>query len=76
MTTIEATASVTADHRLVVDTIAPTEIPPGEHRVVVLIESRSETNAREEPLFRPYPVGPVSEVITFSREQIYGDDGR
>jgi hypothetical protein len=76
MTTIETIASVTADHRLVVDTSAPAEIAPGEHRVLVLIQPKSETKATEQLLFRPHPVGPVSESITFSRDQIYGDDGR
>jgi hypothetical protein len=76
MTMIKTTASVTADHRLVVDTNAPAEIPAGEHQVLVLVESRTRAQAAGEPLFQPHAVGPVSEGITFSREQIYGDDGR
>jgi hypothetical protein len=76
MTTIQTTASVTPDHRLIVDTNAPAEIPPGEHRVVVMIAPQPAVQTANELLFQPYPVGPVSEDITFGREQIYGDDGR
>ena len=59
MTTIETTASVTADHRLVVDTTAPAELSPGEHRVVVMIQPQAATKAAEGPLFQPHPVGPI-----------------
>lgn len=76
MTMIKTTASVTADHRLVVDTNAPAEIAPGEHEVVVLVEPRAQAFAAGEPLFQPHAIGPVSDEITFSREQIYGEDGR
>ncbi len=74
MTTIETTASVTAEHRLVVDTSAPAELPPGEHRVVVLIDAKAPSACSREPLkFSNYPVGPASEDVTFSREQLYDD---
>ncbi len=74
MTMIKTTASVTADHRLVVDTTAPAEIPPGEHRVVVLVDSKTHFGLSREPLkFSNYPVGPVSDDMTFSREQLYDD---
>jgi hypothetical protein len=72
---IKTTASVSADHRLVVDTDAPAEIAPGEHPVVVLVEPPAKPQAAGEPLFQPHEIGPVSDEITFSREQIYGDDG-
>jgi hypothetical protein len=74
MTTIETTASVTPDHRLVVDTTAPADLPPGEHRVVVLVDAQATRTLAREPLkFSNYPVGPVSSDITFSREQLYDD---
>jgi hypothetical protein len=73
---IKTTASVTADHRLVVDTNAPEELPAGEHQVIVLVEPQSTTTVAGAPLFQPHAVGPVTGGITFSREQIYGVDGR
>jgi hypothetical protein len=74
MTTIETTASITAEHRLVVDTTAPTDLPPGEHRVVVLIDAKAPSAPSREPLkFSNYPVGPASGDVTFSREQLYDD---
>jgi hypothetical protein len=74
MTTIETTASVTADHRLVLEIQAPVELLPGEHRVVVLVNSNAPSAVSREPLkFSNYPVGPVSDDLTFSREQLYDD---
>jgi hypothetical protein len=74
MTTIETIASVTADHRLVVDTSAPAEIAPGEHRVLVLVDPQAASATSRQPLkFSNYPVGPVSSDVTFSREQLYDD---
>lgn len=42
MTTIELTAEVGLDHRLIVD--VPLTCPPGRHRLLLLVDSPNETN--------------------------------
>ena len=74
MKTIQTTAVVGSDHRLTAQ--VPDDVPPGEHRVVVVIEERRPVD-RTQPLhFSAYPVGFASDTFTCRREDFYGDDGR
>jgi hypothetical protein len=75
MRTIEATATVTPDRTLTV--MVPPDIPPGKHRVVLVIDDQPAAQEKRPPLkFSAYPVGLVSDSMTFRREDLYDDDGR
>jgi hypothetical protein len=77
MRTIETTAVVTPEHTITVN--VPEDIPPGDVRVVVVVE-----NSRPQPTPGPsltanwniVDLGPWPEGFTASREELYGDDGR
>src|SRR6266542_5848192 len=79
MKTIEATATISPDGTLTVH--VPPEVPPGEHRVVVVIEEQSTEPATHQPV-RPPLALPVINVgswpadLSLRREDMYGDDGR
>ena len=76
MRTIETTAVVTPEHTITVQ--LPPDIPPGSHRVVVVIE-RNGAPAPPTVSWRewtPHDTGPVDPANTFRREDLYGDDGR
>jgi hypothetical protein len=79
MRSIEATATVTPDGTLTVR--VPPEVPPGEHRVVVVIDEAAPQSTSQR-LERPpldFPVrdyGPWPEGLSLRREDMYGDDGR
>ena len=50
------------------------EIPPREHQVVIVIDAQQVQPTKREPLrFSAYPVGLVSDDITFRREDLYDD---
>jgi hypothetical protein len=75
MRTIETTAVVTPEHTITVQ--LPPDIPPGSHRVVVVIE-RNGTAPPPVVSWRewaPHNTGPVDPANTFRREDLYGDDG-
>ncbi len=75
MKTIETTIVVGTDRRLTVQ--LPPDITPGEHRVVLVLEQAAPIQRKSRPLrFSAYPVAPVSENMTFRREDLYDDDGR
>lgn len=76
MKTVEATARVTPDHRLVLRVNVPGDITPGEHRVLLTIDPQESAEPPRRPLqFSTYPVGLVSDDFTFRREDLYdGDD--
>ncbi len=72
MRTIEANATITVEQTLIVP--LPLHLPPGQHRVVVVIGEKLISRRKRSPLkFSAYPVGQVSEAITFRREDLYGD---
>jgi hypothetical protein len=73
MITIETVAEVSKEGELLVK--LPSTVPPGEHRVIIVVDApKQEKNA--QPLeFSVYPVGLLSNT-TFRREDIYGDDER
>ena len=71
MRTIEAEATVTAERTLIVP--LPVELPPGKHRVVVVIEEKPIGKRKRSPLkLSAYPVSLVDEELTFRREDLYG----
>jgi hypothetical protein len=76
MRTIETIATVTPEHTLTIQ--LPPDIPPGDCRVVVVIENgKAEDTDKSLPFgIRPHNVGLVDPNFTFRREDLYGDDGR
>jgi len=75
MKTIETTVLVTPEGTLTLQ--VPEDIPPGEHRIVVVIDEQPISKKQQPPLkFSAYPVGLVAEDMTFRREDLYGDWGR
>ncbi|MDF5736952.1 MULTISPECIES: hypothetical protein [unclassified Nostoc] len=78
MKSIETIATVTKDGKITAQ--LPLDIPEGEHQVVIVIDEKlltEETEKREKkaPLkFSAYPVGLVSESLTFRREDLYAND--
>jgi hypothetical protein len=75
MKTIEMTASVGPDRKIIVQ--LPPDISTGEHRVVLVIDENLATEQKRPPLqLATYPVGLVSDTLTFRREDLYDDDGR
>lgn len=72
MTTIETTATVTADGMLLIP--LPSSIPEGEHRVVVVIEEKRVSPTKRMPLrFSAYPARLYDDSFTFRREDLYGE---
>ena len=75
MRTIETTAQVAEDGTLTVQ--VPADIPPGRHRVVVVIEENDGTPRERPPLDLPvHDSGPWPEGLSLRREDMYGDWGR
>ncbi|KOP23487.1 hypothetical protein AMR41_26015 [Hapalosiphon sp. MRB220] len=73
MKTITTIGTVTADGKLTVQ--LPPDIPVGEHQVVVVIDEKPVTKEKRSPLkFSAYPVGLVSQSLTFRREDLYAND--
>ncbi len=78
MKTIETIATVTADRKITVQ--LPPDVLAGEHQVLVVIDEKpvqkkTETKEKRSPLkFSAYPVGLVSESVTFRREDLYAND--
>ena len=78
MKTIETIATVTKDGKITAQ--LPLDIPEGEHQVVIVIDEKlltqgTENKEKKEPLkFSAYPVGLVSESLTFRREDLYAND--
>ena len=76
MRTLELIGQVERDGRLTVQ--LPSDIPPGEHQMVLVIDERpltpSETRSMDD-----FPVddyGPWPEGLSLRREDIYGKWGR
>lgn len=75
MRTIEMTAEVGTDGKLIVQ--LPSDVPPGPHRVVVVVEEqRVEPHQRERLTFSKHDLTLIDPSFTFRREDLYGDDGR
>jgi len=80
MKTIETDVIVTQDGRIRIDLKLPTDVPPGRHRaVVVLDEWLAAPTSRVERSLADFPVhdlGPWPEDLSLRRADLYGDDER
>ncbi len=75
MRTIETAATITAEGTLTVQ--VPPDIPPGPHRIVVVIDDQPDMpDARALHDFPVIHVGAWPAALSLRREDMYGDDGR
>ncbi|AUB37377.1 hypothetical protein COO91_03322 [Nostoc flagelliforme CCNUN1] len=78
MKSIETIATVTKDGKITAQ--LPLDIAEGEHKVVIVIDEKLLTEKTENKekkahlKFYAYPVGLVSESLTFRREDLYTND--
>ncbi|MEH2046138.1 hypothetical protein [Nostoc sp.] len=78
MKSIETIATVSKDGKITAQ--LPLDIPDGEHQVVIVIDEKPlaqkhEKKEKKAPLkFSAYPVGLISESLTFRREDLYAND--
>ena len=75
MRTIETIATVTEDGKLTIQ--IPSDIEPGEHKVVIVIEEQPVKKETPPPL--DFPVdnwGPWPENLSLRREDMYDEWGR
>lgn len=76
MKKIEVTAVISDDRRLSLQ--LPSEVPPGEHRIVLLIDEET-SEPRAAWTMDDWPIHDATLVdpnFTMRREDLYGDDGR
>ncbi|MBO0699172.1 MAG: hypothetical protein J2P46_12320 [Zavarzinella sp.] len=72
MKTITTTAVIGPDRVLTVH--LPPDVSPGPHEIVVVLNGAAVSPV---PLLSPpYQLAERDSSVTFSREDIYGDDGR
>jgi hypothetical protein len=75
MKAIETTGTVTEDGKLIVD--LPSDVAPGEHKVIVVIDTSGDRNGAtplgELPL---HDFGPWPGDLSLRREDMYDDWGR
>lgn len=75
MRTIEAKAIVSEDGKLTIQ--LPPDIPPGEHRIVLVIEelisSHEEADTKDFPVI---DIGPWPTDLSLRREDMYDERGR
>jgi hypothetical protein len=72
MKTIQTIATVTEDGKLTVQ--VSTDIAPGEHQIVLVIDETPAVKRQHPPLkFSDYPVGVRSADFTFRREDLYSN---
>ncbi len=71
---IETTATVEEDGTVTLR--LPPSVPPGVHRVVLVIEEDEAPSPRVRPplTFSRYPVGFTDPTFTARREEIYDDE--
>lgn len=75
MRTIETTATITSDGKIIMQ--LPADIPPGEHRVVVVIDEYPLKKEQRPPLDLPaHDYGPWPADFSLRREDMYDDWGR
>lgn len=76
MTSVQTTATVSRDGKLVIQ--LPPSIPPGKHRVVLVIDhGQTPVRLSKPPLkLNVMKWKAWSAASTFRREEIYGDEGR
>jgi hypothetical protein len=71
MRTIETTAVIEPNGKLILQ--LPLDIPPGQHRVVVVIEEQPISERRPTLDFPVIDVGPWPEHLALGREDLYDD---
>jgi hypothetical protein len=80
MKTIETSATIAPDGKLHLHLHLPPDMPPGEYRVVLVMEEQPAGLAGQEkrpPLSLPvHDLGPWPAGLSLRREDIYGDDER
>jgi hypothetical protein len=80
MKTIETDVIVTQDGRVRIDLKLSTDVPPGRHRAVVVLDERPASPAlRVESSLADFPVhdpGPWPENLSLTRADLYGEDER
>ena len=75
MKTIETTVTVTEDGKMTIQ--VPSDIPPGEHHIVMVIEEQLATKHDRPSLNLPArDYGPWPERFSLRREDMYGEWGR
>jgi hypothetical protein len=75
MKTIEATVTVTSEGKITIP--VPSDISPGEHKVVVVIDEQPVIKETWPPLdFPVHDYGPWPEGLSLRREDMYDDWGR
>lgn len=80
MRTIETQVTVTPDGQLTVQVPVPADIPPGEHRAVLIIDEHiaaASVRTPKPPLaLKVWKWDTWPADATFRREDLYEDDGR
>ena len=72
MRAIETQAEITSGG--VLTARVATDVEPGQHRVVIVIDDKALAASPRQPLqFAAHPVGLVSDDFTFRREDLYDD---
>ncbi len=75
MRRIETKAVVREDGSLTAQ--VPSDVPPGEHDIVVMVGEEPEVQTERPPLDLPlYDLGPWPEGLSLRREDMYDDWGR
>jgi hypothetical protein len=76
MKTIETVATIASDGQLSLQLQAPANLPPGDYRVVIVIEEKSaEPTITRPPLNFPVDsFGPWPPDLSLRREDIYDND--
>jgi hypothetical protein len=80
MKTIETDVIVTQDGRIRIDLKLPTDVPPGRHRVVMVLDERPVSPpSRIKGSLADFPVhdlGAWPEGLSLRRADLYGEDER
>jgi len=78
MSDVRARILVDADHSIT--GVAPPEVPPGEHEVMITVAPRPAVQLPTKPFdvnaLPVHDLGPWPEGLSLRREDIYDEDGR
>jgi hypothetical protein len=74
MRTIETTATIKPDGTIIAK--GPADLPPGEHRVVIVVEEPPAKVGSPTTKFPVISLGAWPANLSLRREDMYGDDGR
>ena len=75
MKTIESTATVASNGKVILHTLL--DVPPGEHKIVLVIDETPLKATKRRSLEIPsVSVGKWPSELSLRREEIYGDNGR